>query len=350
MRLIKPAEARITMKKIYSNDVEHAARKALITINSEYFGWDQERQERFRATVGEDDSERIQEVIWKSLFNKQYSEEENDELSPFEKALENCAYLQIYGIGQDFIYLNECLPDDQSLLDFPTLYDYRDYLFQEESRKEADKQYSGMPYYPFRFSPWIRLFIDQQFYYGSCLSAASHVIDELNVMGREVIQTLVPHDYVDGDENGKSTDGGTIWDIKLDAGGQEGQLEELQCRWRNYTNNLWLALSEQCSSLPPAVYIDEPEIDSDDGAHRLFIFNNQAALKQTRWKYFLADISLLQQEDDSFISDLISYETERANLFLQSEHKDIMQNFDPNVIKFKKKMTVVIAPGALDDL
>jgi len=35
---------------------------------------------------------------------------------------------------------------------------------------------------------------------------------------------------------------------------------------------------------------------------------------------------------------------------LQEAHEDIMKNFDPKVVKLRKKMKVVVAPGAFDGL
>jgi hypothetical protein len=40
----------------------------------------------------------------------------------------------------------------------------------------------------------------------------------------------------------------------------------------------------------------------------------------------------------------------QAESWLRQTHEDIMKNFDPDVIKLRKKRKVIVAPGALDGL
>jgi hypothetical protein len=49
----------------------------------------------------------------------------------------------------------------------------------------------------------------------------------------------------------------------------------------------WLTLSKINAENPAAVYTQDKEWDDDP--HRFFIFNNEAALKEIRWRYFLSD-------------------------------------------------------------
>lgn len=83
--------------------------------------------------------------------------------------------------------------------------------------------------------------------------------------------------------------------------------------------------------------------------NRNYIFNNEAALKQIRWKLFLSDCEPLTTAFIN-VTERAKQEVARAKIFLQKEYKDIMKNFDPKVVKLKKKMKVVVAPGAFDDL
>lgn len=338
------------MKKarVYIQDVEHAVRKALISVNPDYYGLSKSQQEQFRVTMEDTISDQIHDRLWHALFNG-IDLDQDDELSCYQQTLFNCAKLLVHGIDHDYLYLNEYLLEDQHLIDFVTLYeyDYDDYLFQEKERKKDDKHYSGIPYYPFRFPPWIRLIIEGQFYYGSCFSVAGYIMDEVETVSEEMIQKLIPHHYADGEEHGSSTSKGMIWDQKLDAHGQEGQLDALRECWRDYSYERWLSLSNVYASDLPAVYTRD--LNDDEDAHRLFIFNNEDALKLTRWKHFLADVSLLHH-DNAQLDDAIYQEANKAKVFIQTQYDDIMKNFDPTVVKFKKKMKVIIAPDALDGL
>jgi K+/H+ antiporter YhaU regulatory subunit KhtT len=50
------------------------------------------------------------------------------------------------------------------------------------------------------------------------------------------------------------------------------------------------------------------------------------------------------------INELLQQEITRATSWLTENHQDIMQNFDPTVVKLQKKKKIILSPGALDDL
>ena len=105
---------------------------------------------------------------------------------------------------------------------------------------------------------------------------------------------MIPHEYVDGKNHGKQESGGFVWDMQIDAAGQEAQLDELKSRWYAWQQERWTELSENYKSLPPAVYTQDK--DWDDDPHRLFVFANEATLKKVRWRHFLADCNPLMAE------------------------------------------------------
>ncbi len=121
-----------------------AARKALIAADSHYHAWTPQEQERFRATIGEDGSRRIQCVLLDELLGIKCRTDEVDEVwndLPLTDLNQlNWARLLTAGVGEDYIYLNECMAEGTTLLDFPTLYDYdyANYLFQEEAQDHYD--------------------------------------------------------------------------------------------------------------------------------------------------------------------------------------------------------------------
>ncbi len=78
--------------------------------------------------------------------------------------------------------------------------------------------------------------------------------------------------------------------MEIDAAGQEKQLDELNSRWYAYKQDRWLTLSKEFLKSPPAVFKTEKNWDGDP--NKQFIFNNTEALKQVRWRYFLADCGL----------------------------------------------------------
>lgn len=330
-----------------------AARKALIAADARYFAWKPEEQERFRVTMGEDARRRIQCVLLDGLLGIKCRTDEiyevwNDvPLTDLNQL--NWARLLTTGIGEDYIYLNESMVEGKALLDFPTLYDYdyADYLFQEEAHKRDFTDYKGIEYFAYKYSSWVRLLIQEQFYYATFTSLATYALDEIESAGNEIIDQLIPHEYVDGENHGKRKKGGFLWDVKIDAVGQEGQLDELRSRWYGYQRERWLALSESNVQRLPAVYVHDK--DWDDDPHRFFIFSNERTLKQIRWRHFLSDCEPLLTEYAE-VEKLLAEEIDRANAWLVENHRDVQENFDPKVVKLRKKHTIIMTESALDDL
>ncbi len=333
--------------------IKSAARKALIAADHNYYSWPEQQQEKFRATMDDAAQSRVEAVLLKDLQGIHCTAENASELwseLPLSKLVNlNWAKLLTSGIGDDYIYLNESMAENVSLLDFDTFfeYDYDDYLFQERANKKEIKDYKARDYFALRFSRWARLIINDQFYYATLYSLAGYLTDKIEDKSHETIELLIPHEYVEGKENGKKVKGGFRWDMQVDAGGLEKQLDELKSRWYRYTQQRWLELSEEFILDSPAVYVEE--INRKGELNRNFIFNNGDTLKQIRWRHFLADCEPLLAEF-SHVTERAKLELARAEAFLQGEYEDIMNNFDPKVVKLKKKMKVVVAPGAFDGL
>ena len=135
--------------------------------------------------------------------------------------------------------------------------------------------------------------------------------------------------------------------MKLDANGQEGQLDELRKRWYGYQQQRWLELNEAFNQSPPAVYTQDKDWDNDP--HRFFIFSNAETLKQIRWRHFLSDCQPLMSEYAT-MNEHLQQEITRATFWLTENHQDIMQNFDPTMVRLQKKKKIILSPQALDDL
>lgn len=106
-------------------------------------------------------------------------------------------------------------------------------------------------------------------------------------------------------------------------------------------------LGEINNTLKPAVYTQEK--DWDDDPHRMFIFTNEAVLKKIRWRHFLSDCEQLKQ-DFSVVENRLSEEVNLAKTWLTENYQDVRDNFDPTVVKFRKKYKIIISADVLDDL
>lgn len=333
--------------------IHSAARKALIAADASYYAWSAQQQEHFRATMNEQARGRVAAVLLKDLLGIECTTENASTFwhdQPVSKLdILNWARLLTTGIGDDYLFLNESMEEHISLLNFQTLYDYdyNDHLYQERANKKEFKGYTARDYYAFRFSCWARLIINEQFHYSTLYSLAGYLIDDINEKGDDFIQALIPHEYIEGKQHGRQEKGGFRWDMQTDAAGQEQQLDELNIRWNNYTHQRWLELSQEFKRAAPAVYSLEKHEEGEQ--HRDFIFTNESTLKQIRCKHFLADCEPLMANTIT-LHKRAEQEIATAETWLRKTHADIMDNFDPKILKLKKKMKVVIAPGALDGI
>lgn len=107
-------------RSIPLSKIHAAARKALIAADAGYFSWPEQQQERFRATMNEQAQSRVDSVLLKEIFGISCSPNEAaeiwrdlplSELNPL-----NWAKLLTCGIGDDYIFLNESMAADTSLL------------------------------------------------------------------------------------------------------------------------------------------------------------------------------------------------------------------------------------------
>jgi hypothetical protein len=343
-----------TISHFNFTEIQATARRALISANPSYYSWTADQQEHYRATKEVQAIQRIKIVIINSLLNIHCdltnSEDVWNELSETNLDIINWALLLTDGIGEDYIFVNESFAIGKSILDFKTLYDYdfSDYLFQEESRKERFSNYKPSDYYPFNWEPWVRLLIDKVFIYANLSSTGRYITDELEDFGFDYIHQLIPYELVEGKEHGKPLNGDSLqWDMQINASGLEKQLEELESRWYTYLEKRFIAISKEQVAKRPTVHI----IDNNEKhvCNRTYIFNNEDALKSVRWKHFVADSKPLMKNDKSLDVQLIN-EKQQGQLFLDNSYKDIIDNFDPNVVKLKKKMKVVMPAEMLYNL
>lgn len=332
-----------------------ALRRAIIGVNPDYFSWSVEEQEKYRVSMPDEDDFRITQALLKALFQLEVNTQQEmravfDAFSDEKYLRFNSTVLPLQGIGEDCFYLNDWLGEGKTLLDFETLheYDYDDHYFQEQARQKDFPDYVVKPYRGSLYYRWAHLFIDGDFYYANLSMAAGYLYGMLDGLGLDKIQEQIPYEYVDGPEHGKRDGKGTIWDLKLDAGGMEAQLQELQDRYYRYTMERQEALSREFDEkAQKRVYLiershgNEPYMD--------FVFTDKTALQAVRFRHFMSDCRNLLG-DSRELEALVQQERRAALDFLEAMHQDILHNFDPKVVKFRKKRKIVVADGALKDL
>ena len=271
-----------------------------------------------------------------------------NDLNDDQSAILSETLLPLVGIGDDYFWLNESL-GEKTLLDFTTLhdYDYWDHCFQEEARKAEFPEFVFQPYWGTLYMAWARLYIDRKFYYATLSMAAGHILSAIEAAGEEQMAKLIPYRYVDGKQHGKREGHGTVFDKVVDAQGMEGQLQELRDRFYRYLATRYAKLQQKFDSRSPkAVYMFDTSSNEENNIS--IIFSDKDALKNIRLRHFMHDCRSISAEASELTCAAEREQGEVVN-FLNRAHKDILQTYAPNVIRFHKTRKIVVADGALDD-
>ena len=311
------------------NEREPILRRALMRVKPDYFSWSVEAQERYRVTMPENDTFHIQQVVLQDLFGMTLDTE-----TQLEAALEqftdaqylryNSTMLPIQGIGEDYFFLNESF-GDKTILNFPTLYDYDydDYCFQERVRTEEDAQHTTKPYRGNLVGRWARLSIDGVFYYATLSSAAGYIFDEIDDAGGDVIQELIPQEYVKGKYDSQEESGSIRWDMRVNAGGLESQLDELQSRYWKFLAKRHDALLDDfdVAAQERVYFLDksqggDPQID--------IVFTDKTALQAIRLRHFLRDCRKIGS-NSQYLEARIKQERHECQGFLEKTYQDIAE-------------------------
>jgi hypothetical protein len=332
-----------------------ALRQAVIRVKPDYFALSETERENYRLKLNTENEFRIRQTILKELFSISVdtTEELDSVLDTFDDSqhlLLNSTLLPLQGIGEDNVFLNEYLPTDVTLLDFNTVGDYArdDHRFQEQARKQEDPEYKIRTYRGDIYRCWARLTIDGTFHYADISSLAGYLTDILDEAGFDRIEELIPCQYIDGPDHGKREETGYVYDKRLDADGLEGQLQALRDRYYAYMRERYEALLDRFNTSPAtSVYMLDRTRDNEP--HMDFVFSDATAQDAVRFRNFVSDCRRIAG-DPAEVDNLIKQERRLALDFLANTYKDIMDNFDPTIVKLHKKRKIILANEKLKEL
>ena len=332
-------------------------KKAMIKFVPDYFSWDKKRQEQYRVDTPKEDAFKIIQFLLRELFNISVSNDDEVEevwrtMNEVQCSKINAALLPIKGIGEDFFYLNEVFPRQKNLLSFETLYDYDvdDYKFQEEYRKRNQKNYEKKPYRGSLYLTWAQLMIDDTFSYGVLSMVAGYLYCQLDEYGNDYMEKLIPHEFIHGKNHGKAQGDGYLLDLKIDANGLERQLDELKYRfWEHLSRVYERLMNEFDKKSMQRLFILNQSQEHNPNHH--FLFTDKEILKRIHFKTFMRCCRAAEQTDHSLLTRKLEQEKQLLTKYLDNQYKDIMENFDPKIIRFRKKFKVIFhKDSGLDEL
>lgn len=275
----------------------------------------------------------------------------------------NSASAYLRGIGPNYFQLNECFADNESILTFPTLYDYdlNEHEFQERAvLEDLEKKEKDIPPYLMRLSSrWARCYlkekdgdkVENKFYYLILTTISAHIYDLLDNISMDYIDKLIPHEFVDGPNNGKKESGMTMWDMRTDANGLEDVLDDLNSANRKYIGDVYSRLKIYFNdNKKNTIWVSDETSEYDPS--KFYIFSDQDVLKNVRFEHWQEDTDKFITEDLSFITDLVTEEEDLLLRHLDKEFKQLMDNFDPKIKRLKKRTKILMSSDVninLDD-
>jgi hypothetical protein len=330
-------------------------RRAVMRARPEFFAWSVERRERYAVDIPKEDRACLDEALLAELFGRHYATRADataaaDDLPLGEQNVWNETWLPLYGIGEDCIFLNESFAEGESILDFETLRDFdeADHRFQERARQEEARgrgeEYSARPYRGTLYLGWARLFVDGRFTYATLSMAAGYAY--ANSAADELIEQQIPHRLVPGKDHGKVDGGGWQWDLRAEADGKEGVLDELKRQVWAFQSARFDALQTECdASEVCGVYLLDESEPPEANLH--VVFTNVAALSAVRFRSFLRDCRAIERPPRELFQIL---EKERAALagFVEDQHAEITRTYNPKVTRLARRPKIRVMKGVFD--
>jgi hypothetical protein len=325
-------------------------RRALIKVRPEFFTWSAEDRERYGVAIPEEDRDLLDQAILSDRLGikTRASKTKKGKLPMDEQNRLNEIILPLTGIGEDSFYLSEWFEEGKTIRSFSTLNDYDkyDHDYQEEARKREDATYVKRPYRGALYLSWARLFIDNTFTYATLSMTAGYLYSSLQEASDEYVNDCIPHQYVPGKNHGKKEGDCWQWDFRVEAGGQEGLLEELQLQSLRYTNSRYDELLNHWNSdHPTGVYMIDVSVPSESNIH--FVFTNKEALAEVRFRTYLRDCRAIERPANELDQPL---KEEKAKLqdFISQKHRELLRTFDPTLSRIRKKRKIMMHKDALD--
>lgn len=322
-----------------------ALRQVVMAGAPDFFGWDAEKQDRFRRDT-DDSFDRAFSAKLKSSIAARLGlrVKEVDFENPYRGPLTELNTLKqpFVGIGESVFSLSEWTTD---WYDMETVAD----LSRQHYASDPDRPENREPYMGQLFPLWARYLDGDRLIYSTLNAFHHYVYDQLNRQTRTQIGELIPHDFVEGPNDGKPDGKGNIeWDMRIDAGGLEGQLDELKERSHKHMHALYIRALHDCHQRESGAVYRNIVSDWDDPM-TTWVFDGVRAMEGVRLTHFRSDLTALRR-DARELRALVAPYLEDARQQCAKDHADIMKNWNPKVAKLKKRMRVMVASRAFDSL
>jgi hypothetical protein len=316
-------------------------RRALIKIRPSYFLWPQARQERYGVTTPDADNAALKAALFKELFGRTVSPQDAkvatvDCLSDAELRHWDETLLPFRGIGEDYFYWAELLGGEvRTILDFDTLQAFDEARWRSRENPLIP-DYTGKPYNGSLYLDEAQLYIEGRFSRARLSMAAGYLYSALVDASRELLEAQIPYRYVPAKHHGKVEGRFWRWDVRVNAGGQEAVVEELQRRVWDYERERFDTLLRSWDAEGRAcVYrLNESDPSASD-VH--FVFADINALAAVQFRTFLRDCEAIEKSADD-LNAAVSVEKTLLARFIEEQHAEIARTRNPKVLRFRPRV------------
>lgn len=305
-----------------------------MAVEPDFFGWDAHRQDRYRR----DTPEAVGQALERRL-DAGGGDAKRLDWQRLEAL--NTLKLPLFGIGEDCFYLNE---PGNGWYDMETVAD----LSHDHYRADPEREENKLPFMGQFFPCWVRYLRRGRLVYATLTAFHHHVSDEIAHLHDDLVDELIPSRFVEGANHGKRTKGGYIWDMRRDAGGLEGQLDELVARTWRIQNALYLRALGDCHVRDSGQVFREVKSDGIEAMTR-WIFDGIKAMQGVRLTHFLVDVHA-RRASRRILTERVAPYLDEAECRLLEAHEDIMRNWNPALSRLKRKRRIVLSDQAASDL
>ena len=307
-----------------------ALRRALMAVEPAFFGWGPRQQDHYRRNMPDEA---------RALLDRKLGDgsicSDGDEARRINVI--NSLKLPLFGMGQDCFFLNE---PGSVWYDMDTVADLsREHYEVDPEREENKRPFMGQ-FYP----TWCRYLRRGRLVYATLTSFHHYVFDAVSHHHDKLVMQLIPYRFVKGSNHGKQSSGGYLWDMKREAAGLEGQLDELLERAWQIQNDLYLRALGDCHSRDSGQVF---RLVTSDGVDTMtsWVFDGLGAMQGVRLTQFMADVHA-RRASRRALSALLRPYIDEAEQRLHDEQEDIMRHWDPKLVKLKRRRKVVLSSQA----
>jgi hypothetical protein len=172
-------------------------------------------------------------------------------------------------------------------------------------------------------------------------TAAAYIYSRICDASSDLLKASIPYRYIRGKNHGKIEGKFQRWDMRIEAGGKEGVVDELQRRIWDYERrrfeiltNRWEAASRSC------VYIVSNSGSSRGSVH--VVFSDKNAMRLLRLGDFVRNWCSIARPG-GLLRDSIDAENRLLADFIAQEHGKVLLTYEPKVTRIPGRYRMLAA-------